>query len=258
MAYYHAHLEYANTGHLWYNYSEEGIVEALVLPFINGQVIDITIGQPIGVGTPIRKLFNMKNATFLRVFKTDKSIAATPEKSVSQQIKDPEFQTRHDYTATLLKTLKKDRASVPTTSLLQMALQPPQPQIFVVMKFGDEILNSAYVSVIKPIAKRFKLGCIRVDEIPDSGKISDQILEKIAESKYIIADLTGARPNCYYEAGFAHALGKEMILTIRDGEAAHFDLQGHRFIQWKTESDFKRQLGKRLKALEQATGVSEE
>ena len=124
------------------------------------------------------------------------------------------------------------------------------------MKFGDDVLNSAYTAVVKPVVKKFGLTCIRVDEIPDSGKISDQILEAIAESKYVIADLSGARPNCYYEAGFAHALGKEMILTIRDGESAHFDLQGHRFIQWKTESDYKKQLTKRIKALEETKATS--
>lgn len=253
MSYYHAHLEYGNSGHLWSNFSEEKITENLVLPFINGQVISLTTGS--GDEENI-KLFNMKNATFLRIFKTEELLSATAELSIFQQIKVPIFQKTHDCTLEFLKKIKSKSASMPTTSLLQKAFQPPKDQVFVVMKFGDEVLNSAYTAVIKPVAKKFNLGCFRVDEIPDSGKISDQILEKIAESKYIIADLTGARPNCYYEAGFAHALGKEIILTIRDGEVAHFDLQGHRFIQWKTESDYKKQLTKRIKALEETKGTS--
>lgn len=252
---YHAHLEYGNTGHLWANHSEERITENLVLPFINGQVITLNTGTASGETV---KLFNMKNATFLRIFKTEEPLNATAELSIFQQIRIPEFQMANDCTLEFLKKIKSDSTSVPTTSLLQKAFQPPKAQVFVIMKFGDEILNSAYTTVIKPVAKRFKLSCIRVDEIPDSGKISDQILEKIAESKYILADLSGARPNCYYEAGFAHALGKEIILAIRDGESAHFDLQGHRFIKWKTESDFKRQLTKRIKALEETKGTSSE
>lgn len=246
---YHAHLEYGNQGHIWYNYSEEKIVEDLVLPFINGQVIVLKSGT----GTEkIEKLFNMKNATFLRLYKTAEKLAATAEKSITQQIRDVTFQP-NDCTTSLLQKIKKTSTnSAPTTSLLQKAFQPPKQQVFVVMKFGDEVMDSAYKSVYRSVTKKYGLACIRIDEIPDSGKISDQILEAIAESKYVIADLSGARPNCYYEAGFAHALGKEIILCIRDGETAHFDLQGHRFIQWKTESDLRKKLSQRLKSLEES------
>jgi hypothetical protein len=237
---------------MWYNWGEDKIVDELVLPFINGQVIILKSGS---ASNAQGKLFNMKNATFLRIYRTAEKVQATPEKSIVEQIKDTEFQG-NDCTKDILNKVQKSSSSEPTTSLLQKAFKPPKPQVFVVMKFGDEIMDSAYKSVYKPCIKKLNLTCIRIDEIPDSGKISDQILETIAESKYIIADLTGSRPNCYYEAGFAHALGKEIILTIRDGEAAHFDLQGHRFIQWKTESDLKKKLNLRLKSLEESNAKS--
>ena len=243
---YHAHLEYAQSSHYWWNHSENSILERLVLPFINGQVIMLKSSSK-------ERLFNMKNATFLRVYKTDKSLAATENQSVIEQLKSDEFQS-NDCTAEFLQKVKTSNASPALTSLLQKAFQPSKPQVFIIMKFGDEILDSAYKAAYRPAIKKIGLECIRIDEIPDSGKISDQILEMIAESKYIIADLSGERPNCYYEAGFAHALGKEIILTIKDGDSAHFDLQGHRFIQWKTESDLKSKISKRLKALEEKTG----
>ncbi len=78
----------------------------------------------------------------------------------------------------------------------------------------------------------------------------DGLLENIADSKVILADLSGERPNCYYEAGFAHALGKEIIFSIKKGDAIHFDLAGHRFIRWSTEAEFRRSLRARLEALE--------
>jgi hypothetical protein len=242
---YHGFLEYGSgPGHIFFNYSQAKLVDELVLPFVNGQIVPLRSGKS-------EKLFNMKNATFLRIYCTPEKLAATADKSVGQQIQDPAFQT-NDCTASLLKSVKQSARSSPTTSLLQKALQPLKPQVFVIMKFGDDVLDSAYNSIYKPAIKRRGLSCLRIDEIPDSGKISDQILEAIAESKYIIADLSGARPNCYYEAGFAHALGKEIILVIREGEAAHFDLQGHRFIQWKTESDLKKKINARLKMLEES------
>lgn len=72
--------------------------------------------------------------------------------------------------------------------------------------------------------------------------ITNQIIEHIAESELILADLTGARPNCYYETGVAYALGKELILTIKKGERAHFDLSVYRFIEWKTEHELRLKL----------------
>ena len=76
------------------------------------------------------------------------------------------------------------------------------------------------------------------------------MLENIAQSKIGIAELTGERPNCYYECGYAHALGREIIFVIRKGESIHFDLSTHRFIQWDTEDELRRKLRRRLDALE--------
>jgi nucleoside 2-deoxyribosyltransferase len=96
--------------------------------------------------------------------------------------------------------------------------------------------------------RRHGYQCIRIDDIQDSGNITDQVLQEIAKSKFVLADLTGERPNTYYEAGFAHALGKRLILTIRKTARIHFDLAGYRFILWETEQDLRQQLAKRLKA----------
>lgn len=243
---YHAELEYGQSSHYWYNHDEGSIIEHLVLPFINGQVILINLGVT-------KRLFNMKNATFLKIFRTEGELTATDNSSIVDQIKEAVFQT-NDCTSDFLQRIKTSDKAPELTSLLQKAFQPSKPQAFVVMKFGDEVMDSAYKFVYRPTIRKFGLESVRIDEIPDSGKISDQILEMIAESKYIIADLSGGRPNCYYEAGFAHALGKELILTIRDEEVVHFDLLGYRFIQWKTESDLKKKLTQRLKALEEQIG----
>jgi nucleoside 2-deoxyribosyltransferase len=89
---------------------------------------------------------------------------------------------------------------------------------------------------------------LRVDEIRDSGKIADQILDSISKSELVLAELSGERPNCYYEAGFAHALGKELIFCIRETDAIHFDLAAHRFIKWGTEADLRRLLQDHLES----------
>jgi hypothetical protein len=124
-------------------------------------------------------------------------------------------------------------------------------QVFVVMKFGDKRLDSAYEVVIKPVIEEFQYAAMRIDEIQDSGKINDQILDQIIKSEVVLADLTGERPNSYYEAGYAHALEKEIIFTIQKGSSIHFDLAGYRFIEWETESELRTQLRERFEAIQQ-------
>jgi hypothetical protein len=120
-------------------------------------------------------------------------------------------------------------------------------QVFVAMKFGDPVLDSAYEGVIRPVIEdEFKYTVLRVDEIQDSGKITDQILKELGKSEIVLVDLTGERPNCYYEAGYAHALEKKVIFTLKRGEKVHFDLSGYRYIEWSTEQELREQLRKRF------------
>lgn len=69
----------------------------------------------------------------------------------------------------------------------------------------------------------------------------------------MLADLSGERPNCYYETGYAHALKKDMVLTIREEDRIHFDLSHYRFIVWDTESNLRRKLRRRLERMDGGT-----
>ena len=242
MKYFHAKLEFNSDRHYWWNMDEESMRDRLLLPFINGHVVVVSRNEE-------QKLLNMKNVTLLVVYKTDSELKSTDEKSIFDQINHDSF-SENECTEESLNNAIIDQSSEASSSLIQKSLASPKKQVFVIMKFGDAMLDSAYEGVYEPVCNEFGLECIRIDKIEDSGKISDQILTAIAESKYVIADLTGNRPNCYYECGFAHALGKELILTNNKTDDVHFDLAGYRFIQWETESDLRRKFKKRLKTLE--------
>jgi hypothetical protein len=127
---------------------------------------------------------------------------------------------------------------------------PKSRQIFVIMKLADQELKKAYLK-IKADLEKAKLGysLLRIDDILDSGNITDQILEHITKSEIIWADLTGETPNCYYEAGYAHALKKKMIFTIRKESDKHFDIEHYRFIEWNTIEELKKGLFKRLTSI---------
>jgi hypothetical protein len=245
---YHAKLFYGDTAHYWYNYAKEEIIKELLVPFINGHVVLIKHDNG-------KKLLNMKNVTLLNIFCTPKSLREVGGKSAISQIDDSSF-AENECTEDLVKEYKIIGGAEGSSSLLQKSFQAPRNQVFIVMKFGDPLMDSAYEGVYKPVCESFGLKCIRIDEVQNSGKITDQILQTIAESKYVIADLTGNRPNCYYECGFAHALGKELVLCAKNSAKVHFDLAGYRFIKWATEADLRKQILARIKALENTEGTS--
>lgn len=228
----------------WYgfwNTTEEEVKNKMLIPFVNGQVLNITHAS-----TGKQILLNFKTLVAASIYRTE-----NPIEIVINEEGFPTFfisDTRYEFDCTneLIKEVKESKTNYRITSILEKSFASLSNQIFVIMNFHDKYLASAYSRVIKPVAKQFYLQTVMINEIEDSRKIDAQILEHLAQSKYVLCDLTGERPNCYYEAGFAHALGKELILTIRKGSTIHFDLRGYRFIIWDTEQDFSEQLNKRL------------
>lgn len=149
--------------------------------------------------------------------------------------------------------IKKDSLPIPEYSNYVngwYVVEGEENQVFVIMKFDDKDLDSAYEGVIKPIIEKYGYHALRINEIQDSGIITDQILKSIKSSKLILSELTGERPNCYYETGYAQALDKELILAIKKDEPVHFDLAGHRIIKWETEADLRKKLDARFESIQ--------
>lgn len=102
---------------------------------------------------------------------------------------------------------------------------------FVLMPFGPEWSQPVYELIraatlgldISPIP-----ACLRADEITAPGRITDQIVAGIAEADVIVADISGVNPNVMWELGFAHALGKPVVILNQDIDACPFDLHDYR------------------------------
>jgi hypothetical protein len=123
--------------------------------------------------------------------------------------------------------------------------------IFVAMSFqSDPALEDAY-STIKRTVKNLKKGlrCERVDDIQDDFVIDEKIYSCIQKSKLLIVDLTGSRPNVYYELGYARALGKQIILTAKTGEKPHFDVSHQNTIFYNNSTELEKALNARLRAI---------
>ena len=111
--------------------------------------------------------------------------------------------------------------------------------LFIIMPIDNsEPLLEDILEAIKTVAKNLNLNAERIDDIP-SGIISEKILSSIRIAEFVVADLTLERPNCYYEVGYAHALGKNTILIAKENTTIHFDLKGHKVLFYKNATQLK-------------------
>ncbi len=236
---YHAITDFGERKRYWWNRSRDDLIKDLLIPLLNKQAV---LAQRRGA----KSLFNFGSVSYMTILKTKRRLKRTRSAKLPDELKSQDFIDKNNSTSEFVREVRVLSSSKSSRSLIERQLAEPLKQIFVIMKLNDEQLNSAYEGVIKPVGEKAGYKVLRVDEIQDSGNITQQILENISASEIILAELSGERPNCYYEAGFAYALGKEIIFSIREGDSIHFDLAGYRFITWRTEAQFRRRLKERL------------
>ncbi len=124
---------------------------------------------------------------------------------------------------------------------------------FILMRMSedDPELEDSF-DTYRDMCKEFDLAPERADDYETSGDITEEVKEAIERGEYIIADLTGERPNVYYEVGYAEGIGhseRSIILTARNGTKVHFDVRQHRVIFYENQRELKRKLRERFKSI---------
>lgn len=104
---------------------------------------------------------------------------------------------------------------------------------FVLMPFAPDF-DDVFAHIIRTPLEEEGFSVQRADESRGTRNIMHDVVDGIASADLVVADLTGANPNVYYELGIAHALGRRTILLAQDLEEVPFDLRAYRVITYST------------------------
>lgn len=146
-----------------------------------------------------------------------------------------------------LKKIAKDAVSLAARII-------SSKQVFVIMSFsGDAKLEDAYES-FQAVCQEYLYSCQRIDDANAVERILPEIFSKIKKAAFVIADLSEARPNVYYELGYAQGAQKSVIVTAFKGTPLPFDVADIPVIFWEGQKQLKERLRDKVKAIATTQG----
>ena len=110
----------------------------------------------------------------------------------------------------------------------------------------DDVLDA-----VKETARNLGIHAERLAEPASNERVTDPILASIRSAEFVIVDLTYAKPDVYYEAGYAQGVGKVPIFLAREGTEIGSDLKDYPVIFFANIRQLKLGLERRLQGLMQ-------
>lgn len=160
---------------------------------------------------------------------------------VDQEVEHPAIKNREleDKTDDIMEEL-----------LFQAFADKDQGSVFIIMSMNENDAGLEDVHrTIKRVCESFNLSAKRAVDIEHSGKVTDLIEQRIKKAQVLICDLTGERPNVYYELGFAHGFHRKVNIYARKDTNIHFDVQNYNVGFYKNTSELEDMLHSRLSDL---------
>ena len=102
---------------------------------------------------------------------------------------------------------------------------------FCAMPFHKDFLDVYFLGIL-PAVREAGFDLLRVDQTHSFRGITQRVWDGIANSSFVIADLSGHNPNVMYEVGLAHALGCRTFLLKDDATDIPFDVRDHMVLNY--------------------------
>lgn len=131
-----------------------------------------------------------------------------------------------------------DRVSV----LLELLEALERPKAFAVRLLNSDLpdypdVQNFFDIVVRPVIEDelgYHLVVIDGRQAYHHARIDQEIFAKLHRSSVVLADITGARPNCFLELGYALGRGLPTMVMVREGSSLPFDITTFSGLHWKT------------------------
>lgn len=107
---------------------------------------------------------------------------------------------------------------------------------FVIMSYHEGY--TFFERIKRIVGEETGFECLRADDIPGVGEdLRTKIHSSIEGAVFVMADISDARPNIYYEIGYAIARNKPVLILVREGVEIPTDLLGVELIRYADNRD---------------------
>jgi len=98
-------------------------------------------------------------------------------------------------------------------------------------------VENFFATVVQPVVEGelgYRMMVVDGRQTYDHPRIDQEIFAKLHQSNVVLADITGMRPNCFLELGYALGRGLPTMLMVKDGISHPFDIYTLAGLHWKT------------------------
>jgi len=145
-------------------------------------------------------------------------------------------------------------------SLMQLLAAIDRPNAFYVRLLNEKIeefpaVERFFREVVDPVVEKIGYRRLEMGTDPtEHGFVNIEIFERLHYSELAIVDVTGLRPNCFIELGYALGCGIPVIVTAKEGTALPFDQSAIPCHFWRGEADAKINIQELLVFIEKNIG----